>query len=57
VRNALRVASANELGSVAFPLIGAGTGGLSPARSETLIIEEAATSEYDGRVILVRHRR
>ena len=57
VRNALRVAQEHHYNSIALPLIGSGTGGLSPATAEKLIAEEVERSSYAGRVIMVRHRR
>lgn len=56
VRNALRVAAERGYASVALPLIGAGTGGLSPALAERVMVEEAESSAYAGRVVLVRYR-
>ncbi|HYO77440.1 MAG TPA: macro domain-containing protein [Thermoanaerobaculia bacterium] len=53
VRNALDLARKNGYGSIAFPLIGAGTGGLSPASVEQMMVEEIARSDYDGRVVVV----
>jgi O-acetyl-ADP-ribose deacetylase (regulator of RNase III) len=53
VRNAIAVAIAHDIRSIAFPLIGAGTGGLNPQRVQNAIIEEVAASPYDGRVVVV----
>ena len=57
VRNALNVAADRGYESVALPIIGSGTGGLSPARAEAIIVTEAKSSRYNGRVVVVRHRR
>lgn len=53
VRNAMRIALAHEYRSVAFPLIGAGTGGLPPAESERIMLNELTNVEYDGEVRVV----
>ena len=53
VRNALDLASANGYRSLAFPLIGAGTGGLPPRRVQEVMFEEIERSPYDGRVVVV----
>jgi O-acetyl-ADP-ribose deacetylase (regulator of RNase III) len=53
VRNALRLASESGFRSVAFPLIGAGTGGAGQERSLRFMRDELATSEYPGLVKIV----
>ncbi|HEY0160478.1 MAG TPA: macro domain-containing protein [Thermoanaerobaculia bacterium] len=53
VRNALRLASESGYRSVAFPLIGAGTGGLAPDRVLELMRDEASRSPYAGHVRIV----
>jgi O-acetyl-ADP-ribose deacetylase (regulator of RNase III) len=50
VRNALAIAAAQGFRSIAFPLIGAGVGGLSPDRVLALMQDEAKQSAYDGHV-------
>ena len=56
-RNAMQVASENSFRSIAFPLIGAGTGGGSIAKVEKLMIDELQTIEYEGRVVVVRFQK
>lgn len=56
VRNALALAAGHGYSSVAFPLIGAGVGGLAPRRVEEILIETASTTSYNGRVVVVRYR-
>jgi O-acetyl-ADP-ribose deacetylase (regulator of RNase III) len=56
-RNALRVATEQRLASVAMPLIGAGTGGLSPDRVVEVMQEESRNSAFPGRVLIVRYGR
>jgi O-acetyl-ADP-ribose deacetylase len=53
VRNSLAAASAHDFASIAFPLIGAGTGGLDPALVREAIVHEATQAEYAGRVVVV----
>lgn len=57
VRSALAIARSRGFRSIAFPLIGAGTGGLSPERVLAIMQEELRSVEYDGEVRLVRFRR
>lgn len=53
-QNALGVATAAGFASVAFPLIGAGVGGVSPATAERTIAETARADGYAGAVVVVR---
>jgi O-acetyl-ADP-ribose deacetylase (regulator of RNase III) len=57
VRNAMALAERLRLRSVAFPIIGAGSGSFNPARAEEVMREAFAelTSEID--VVLVRYRK
>jgi O-acetyl-ADP-ribose deacetylase (regulator of RNase III) len=55
VRSALAIAQEREYRSIAFPLIGAGTGGGSPEHIERMICEEIERSDYSGEVIVVRY--
>ena len=57
VRNALEVASANGFRSIAFPLIGAGTGGGSPEKVQSIIEDEIRNCDFDINVRLVRFRK
>lgn len=54
VRNAMAVVREQGFRSVAFPLIGAHSGGFSPARSQELILEELAdlVGDVDVRVVV-----
>jgi O-acetyl-ADP-ribose deacetylase len=56
VRNALAVASAAGLKSVAFPLIGAGVGGGAEERVLGWMREELAECSFAGEVRIVRYR-
>jgi O-acetyl-ADP-ribose deacetylase len=57
VKNALRLASEQGFGSIAFPLIGAGMGGGDEAAVQTLMEEHAKASDFEGRVVIVRYAR
>ena len=57
VRSALGIAGARGYRSIAFPLIGSGTGGLSPDRVLEIMQDEARQIEYQGEVRFVRFRR
>ena len=55
VANALRLAQRHGFRSVGMPLIGAGTGGGSPAEVQALIASEVGAATYDGHVVVVRY--
>lgn len=57
VRNALAVAREHEFRSVAFPLIGAGTGGGRKEQVQRIMEDEISRSEFSGEVLLVRYRK
>lgn len=57
VRNALRIAREKGYRSIAFPLIGAGTGGYPPEKVLEIMQDEAARDDYDGEVRIVRFKR
>jgi O-acetyl-ADP-ribose deacetylase (regulator of RNase III) len=53
VRNAIALANEQGFRSLAFPLIGAHSGGMSPQRSLAYIREELAAAAGDGEVRIV----
>ncbi len=57
VRNAMRLFRETGFASIALPLIGAGTGGLSPEQVEELMLQELRRESGQGQVLLVRYRR
>ncbi|WP_425145709.1 macro domain-containing protein [Deinococcus sp.] len=57
VQNTLQRARRHSISSLAFPLIGAGSGGVSPWQSEAWMLEELERSSYQGTVLIVRYRR
>lgn len=57
VRNAISLARQRGDRSIAFPLIGAGSGGGNAVRVEVWMQDELQKTAYDGLVILVRYKR
>jgi len=57
VQSALALASEKGYRSIAFPLIGAGTGGGSPEKVSELMRDELRECEFDGEVRIVRFRK
>jgi O-acetyl-ADP-ribose deacetylase (regulator of RNase III) len=57
VRNAMRIFREHGFDSIAFPLIGAGTGGMSPAQVQELMLKELQGQPGEGQVLLVRYRK
>jgi O-acetyl-ADP-ribose deacetylase (regulator of RNase III) len=57
VRSALGIARQQGYRSIAFPLIGAGTGGYPPEKVLEIMHGEAGRNEYDGEVRIVRFAR
>lgn len=55
VTNAVRVAMKRDLASVAFPILGAGTGGMVAERAESLMRERFAELSGPVAVTLVRY--
>lgn len=56
VRSALAIASERGYRSIAFPLIGAGTGGFSPERVLNIMENEAQQADYAGEILFVMFR-
>ena len=56
VHSALGIAGKHGYRSIAFPLIGAGTGGLQPDKVLDLMQHEAGRAEFAGEVRIVKHR-
>lgn len=54
VHSAMAIVRQEGFASVAFPLIGAGTGGGSEERVLAMMIEELESIDYDGEVVVVR---
>lgn len=56
VKNAMRIANEKGYASVAFPLIGAGTGGFNPDEALRLMQESLAECDFAGEVRIVRFK-
>jgi O-acetyl-ADP-ribose deacetylase (regulator of RNase III) len=56
-RNAIRIAREHSFASVAFPLIGAGTGGGTMAEVERLMMDQLGMEEYSGRIVVVQYKK
>ena len=57
VRSALALAKEKGYRSIAFPLIGAGTGGTSQQKALDMIREEIEQSDFDGEVVIVKYKK
>lgn len=57
IRNAIGIAAENNLTSLAFPLLGAGVGGMNPEVSSALIEQTAADIASDISIRIVIHRQ
>jgi len=55
VRNAMNIANAQSFRSIAFPLVGAGSGGGDPAAVLEIMKYELSQIDYDGEVRIVRY--
>jgi O-acetyl-ADP-ribose deacetylase (regulator of RNase III) len=55
-RNALALARALGYASVAFPVLGSGSGGLPEKQALELMLATLNDQVYDGRVLIVRYR-
>lgn len=55
VANAIELANRAGFHSLAFPLIGAGTGGVPPERAEALMLDQLSALSFDGEVRIVRY--
>jgi O-acetyl-ADP-ribose deacetylase (regulator of RNase III) len=56
VKNAMALARARGYRSIAFPLIGAGTGGAKEKQVIAIMQEELENTSFDGEVRLVKYR-
>lgn len=55
VQNALALAAQHDFRSIAFPLVGAGTGGTRADHVQNLMADEFHRSNYPGEIVLVRY--
>ena len=56
VANAVRIGRERGFESIAFPIIGSGSGGFNEESALDLMLTELASLEYEGRVVVVRYR-
>jgi O-acetyl-ADP-ribose deacetylase (regulator of RNase III) len=56
VRSAVAIAKQRRYCSIAFPLIGAGSGGGNAERVQTWMADELKSIEFDGVVLVVRYK-
>jgi len=57
VRNAMALAKMKKYKSIAFPLVGAGSGGKKSATVQEWMIDELSHIEFEGKVIVVRYKK
>jgi O-acetyl-ADP-ribose deacetylase (regulator of RNase III) len=57
VRNAIRLAQDHGLRSIAFPLIGAGSGSFAPERAKAVVLDELQEVDAPLSVVLVLFKR
>ena len=55
VRNAMKIAQREKFRSIAFPLVGAGSGGGSSKEVLRLMLDELNAEIFDGEVLVVRY--
>jgi O-acetyl-ADP-ribose deacetylase (regulator of RNase III) len=55
VRNAVALATRQNFRTIAFPLIGAGTGGFPPDQTQRLMADTLASLAFEGDVRIVRY--
>lgn len=57
VRSAMRIVGENDFASVAFPIIGAGSGGFDQERALGIMLDELSGAEGPAKVTIVRFGR
>jgi O-acetyl-ADP-ribose deacetylase (regulator of RNase III) len=55
VRNTMRIVDDHKFESVAFPVIGGGTGGMQPEKALALMYDELDRVETNARVVVVKY--
>jgi O-acetyl-ADP-ribose deacetylase (regulator of RNase III) len=56
-RSALRICKEHGFRSIAFPVIGAGSGGMKPDRALAILRDELESASADRRAVIVRYRK
>ncbi|MCP4675980.1 MAG: Appr-1-p processing protein [Deltaproteobacteria bacterium] len=57
VQSAMRIVSDKSFASVAFPLIGAGSGSFNADKAEQLMLDEFRSIETEAEVVIVRYQK
>jgi O-acetyl-ADP-ribose deacetylase (regulator of RNase III) len=57
VRNAVELARSKGFQSIAFPVVGSGSGGCSRERALHLMLDAFSSIDYEGRVVVVRYAK
>jgi O-acetyl-ADP-ribose deacetylase (regulator of RNase III) len=57
VRNAVELARSKGFRSIAFPVVGSGSGGCPQERALSLMLDALSTIDYEGRVVVVRYAK
>ena len=57
VRNAIQAATDNGFKSIAFPLIGAGSGGFNQERAKSIMLDELSKLDTEMSVTIVVYKR
>ncbi len=56
-RSALEIVNREGFASIAFPIIGAGSGGMSEAKARAFLVDELGLIATSARVIVVRYKK
>jgi O-acetyl-ADP-ribose deacetylase (regulator of RNase III) len=56
VRSAMALAKQRDFRSIAFPLVGAGSGGGNAEQVRDWMVDELRSVDFDGVVVVVRHK-
>ena len=55
VSNAIDIARTQQFESIAFPIIGSGSGGMCQEKAVELMRQELDALDYEGRAVIVRY--
>ena len=57
VKNAISLAKEKGFNSIAFPIIGSGSGNFNEEKALSFMLDELKKIEFEGRVIIVKYRK
>lgn len=57
LRNTIALAKDKQFQSIAFPILGSGSGGVNEQIALSVIVDELSKQEYNGRVVVVQYKR